>query len=249
MNNTVNLPTIYRGDSVPTMTGVQKIHRGRTFADLFITEGLIAKAADGGLSHHLNKPLEELVLVHVGYGNIQEQQYKAYHSPLISFTSMEDEAFSYMNRRKKDLIECDLSDATHFIWRLSGVKADEIGPGLFRFMYIKNVEHLKTELRPDMPDHDLFKAISQHIVHDLLKEKPTDHVAIIVDSVTFLDNLPASGVHDLDLLHRAKERAAKSYEWLVYTNDPMPDGRGFQNRFQLNEHLYLHEFFRIGSAK
>jgi hypothetical protein len=211
-NQRLKLPTLFRGDSIPPQAAVAPpVHRGKTFAEIFSTEGLIAKAADGGFSCHLDRPLEELVQFHIGYGDTTEEKCKAYHSPLISFTVSEDAAFTYMNRSKKELIECEMDDATHFIWRLEGHEAQE--------------------------------------VHGNLQKDHSQHSAYIIDSVTYLRYLSPRHTPDQDLLKRALERAQNSSEWLIYPTDPMDDGRGFKNRFHLNDFLFAHKFFRKNKIK
>ena len=60
---------LYRGDSLPAVVyNTSARRRGRTFAEYFCGNGLMAKFADGGRSALLwGRDLLDLVLVHVGY--------------------------------------------------------------------------------------------------------------------------------------------------------------------------------------
>src|SRR5713101_2835261 len=53
------IPTLFRGDSLPRSPRplADPGHRGRTFPDHYITDGLVAKHADGGSPATFRKPL------------------------------------------------------------------------------------------------------------------------------------------------------------------------------------------------
>lgn len=238
------IPALYRGDSLPAIVRAtaDPLHRGRTFADYFITEGLMAKSADGGRGEDLSKPHEYIFLSHIGYLSNTPEQRISYHSPMLSFSSDIDSANYFKDRtEKKQFSNCELREATHFIWKILIKDVKEIKNGLYEFTYkasTKNVEKFKIS---NPTNDNLIEAIAESIVHQHIEEDVSTHVAWLYDAVTFIqkNNFTA---YDQALVSRALQRAQDSSEWLLYPRSPMPDGRGFSARFTLNEQLYVEQF-------
>lgn len=252
------LPTLYRGDSLPQpVLTVNAKHRGRTFAEYYVTEGLLAKAADGGRSNDLRRPLEQLVAIHVGYRTTNDSEsYAAYHSPLISFSAEESAAWHFLDRTaKRTFSPCQLDNATHFMWKLSSVQARLISPGHFRFEFsasTKNVDRFREELVGAVYDGDLSKlpqALATQIVHGYVQRDPGTHVADLVDVETFVGKLNSTR-HDInpEVLSRAREFGSRWKEWLLYPMDVEPGLQGFSSRFSLKDNLDLHLFARDATS-
>lgn len=250
----VLLPTLYRGDSLPRQVlGVDARHRGRTFADHYVTAGLLAKAADGARSRDLKRPLAQLVAIHVGYRPANEQEtYAADHSPLISFSTEVTAAWHFLDRtERKTFARCRLDDATHFMWKLSNVRAQPISPGRFRFVYrasTKNVDRFLTERVGELLKGDLSKipqAVATQIVHGHVQADTREHVAELIDVVTFLNAVDAArDAIAPEVLSQAREFGSRWAEWLVYPMDCDEGLQGFSSRFSLNESLDFHHFAR-----
>ncbi|MFP2895917.1 hypothetical protein [Corallococcus sp. 4LFB] len=250
----VSLPTLYRGDSLPTVSqGAKGPQRGRTFADYYVTEGLLAKSTDGGLSRHLQQPLEQLVAVHVGYGNEnKEEQYAAYHSPLISFSTDATAAWHFLDRTAKKSFEaCPIDDATHFMWRLTDVRVRQLSPGQFCFEYrksTKNVDKFREQFVAALRggnESQLNRALSTQIVHQNIQADTGLHIAHLIDVNTFLAGVDAAKHKvDADLLARARERGEKWSEWLLYPMEVEEGLDGYSGRFSVNEALDFHLFAR-----
>src|SRR4051794_39372641 len=94
--------------------------RGRTWAQLYYREGLLAKSNDGGPGEIPNDPLGYLVAAHIGYEKDSREKKIADRSQLISFSSKIESAGYFEDRtRRKNLVRCPIEVATHFIWRLT----------------------------------------------------------------------------------------------------------------------------------
>ena len=249
----VELPVLYRGDSLPPqVTATNREHRGRTFAEHYVTAGLLAKSADGGLSLHLNRRLPILVATHIGYRLTDDgERYAAYHSPLISFSTEAAAAWHFLDRTSSKRFEpCALEDATHFMWKMEGASVEEIGPGHYRLRYLastKNVDRFRSNLVEAVQQGDLGKldkALAAQIVHGYVQQDNTMHTADVIDAVRYLDAVDATAGVDDELLKRARIFADRWSEWLVYPMDEPPDLRGYSARLSLNEYLDLHLFAR-----
>ncbi|NVJ25848.1 hypothetical protein HUW62_31960 [Myxococcus sp. AM011] len=251
----VSLPTLYRGDSLPSRVtqDANATHRGRTFAEHYVTEGLLSKSTDQGLLADLNRPLEQLVAVHVGYRkNIKGEEYAAYHSPLISFSTDAIAAWHFLDRTaKKSFEECPVGKATHFMWKLTDVRARKVSPGRYRFEYrksTKNVDKFREQFVNAVNAGDLSQlnqALATQIVHEHIQKDTGLHVAHLIDVNTFLTTIdPAKHNVDEELLARARKFGAKWSEWLLYPMEVEASLGGYSGRFSLNEALDLHLFAR-----
>lgn len=249
----IELPVLYRGDSLPpSVAATTRDHRGRTFAEHYVTEGLLAKSADKGLSRHLNRPLPVLVATHVGYRlTNDDEKYAAYHSPLISFSTDPVSAWHFLDRTsKKKFAPCELENATHFMWKLIDARVQQIGPGHYRLRYVastKNVDRFRQKLVAAVQQGDLTKlnrALAAQIVHGHVEQNQATRMADVIDAAEYLGSLDATERVDVDLLQRARTFAARWSEWLVYPMDVIPGLHGYSARFSLNEHLDLHLFAR-----
>lgn len=118
---------LYRGDSLPSQVrSADRKSRGRTFAQYFCGNGLMAKFADGGHSYLVSgKELRQLVEEHIGYVVGAASEELSLHSPLLSFSESRERAFAFLERREKkrqNLVECNFEDATHFLWDLAALE-------------------------------------------------------------------------------------------------------------------------------
>lgn len=248
------LPTLYRGDSLPKpVLAKDARHRGRTFAEYYVTEGLLAKSADGGRSSDLNRPLEQLVAVHVGHRNTNPREtYAADHSPLISFSTEATAAWYFLDRtEKKSFKPCRFDEATHFMWKLTNASVQLVCPGRYRLEYrasTKNVDRFRDELVWATHAQDptvLPRALATQIVHDHIKADNRTHIAELIDVRAFLQTIDASrhGIEE-ELLDRARNFGNKWAEWLLYPMDVEEGLMGYSSRFFLNECLDFHLFAR-----
>jgi hypothetical protein len=255
MAKLVEIPTLFRGGSLSrSMREVtDPARRGRMFADHYITDGLMAKFAQRGRpSDVLRNPLSYLVEAHCGYEKGTTSEKISKHSPFVSFSMVEDAAWHFADRtNKRKLVPCELSDATHFMWKLEGVKAEHVSEGRFRFVYRsdpKNVEVFAARQVAEALgniEEGLIRAVVNQVVHEHLRSDPTEHVAEIFDVVTYLTATTEHG-RSTRLWARAIDRAKWWHEWLVFPCDPMPDGHGYDARFFLNEFLHVHLWARDG---
>lgn len=245
----VELPDLYRGDTC-AQRGANAADKGRTFADHFLTNGLMSKFAGGGNLRWFDLPLPYLVAAHVGYGKESPEEKISYRSPLLSFARTLDDAWGFADRsgRKKfDVVP--LWDATHFVWKLSGIRAQQISTGHFRFTYAastKRVEVFRQQLEAQLAAGRLDnfeKTIAVSIVHGHLDADKDQHTADLVDAAAYL-TANANEVEDKGLLQRALANATRDAEWLLYPRDPMEDGRGFSAQFPPNEYLSVPLFAR-----
>lgn len=259
-NGSVPLPTLFRGDSLPPdVVSPGKPHRGRTFAERFPTEGLMAKFADQGRSVWAKLPLPMLVAHHIGYELGSEGADVSYHSPLLSFSPRREKAFEYSERRpgkRRRLIECPQHEATHFVWKLEGILATPAGRGhgLYAFEYEAssvNVAQYLNDARRRLVSGDrsaLGPTLVQTIVHGHLDADKSPHQALLIDAVLYLAS-PACGDVPPTLRERARERAANAEEWLLFPCDPMPDGVGVSARFVPNKHISADMFLRLNEPE
>lgn len=246
------IPPLYRGDSLPKTVFDQRDpkHKGRTWAEFYKTDGLLAKINDGGAGWMESKSRPWLVAAHIGYEKAKEgekatdEQFAAYHSPLISFSTRPASAFAYMDRSgRSEFEECTIGEATHFIWKLVGVQAVEISPGEYHFTYKASTKNIKALLNAEGPQPFSVGALATQIVHGNIDQDTALHVAALIDTERYLANAPANGVAT-EVLEKAKAFTKRDSEWLLYPMDPMPGGRGFSARFTLNDHLDLHSWVK-----
>lgn len=255
----VRIPDLYRGDTcVPR--GPNAADRGKTFADQFLTVGLMAKFADGGDPRWERLPLPYLVAAHVGYLKANEgepasqEERISFRSPMLSFTEALEMAWHFVDRTEKKMFEfVPFAEATHFAWKLSGIVADQISEGRFRFRYThstENVEafraHLEAELLAGNLDR-LQRTVATVLVHRHLGQNEHVHLAELIRVAPFL-RATEGQVHDKRLFQRALERAEESQEWLLYPRDPGPDGRGYSSQFGPNAFLTAPVFARLARA-
>ncbi len=115
------------------------------FAEHYIADGLIAKHADGGRSAEiLNRPLAYLVSAHTGYDRNTDEEWLSRHSPFISFSTDVEAAWHFMDRtERRDLVPCELWEASHFMWRLEGIEAEYVSQGRYRFTYRANPKNVE----------------------------------------------------------------------------------------------------------
>lgn len=246
-------PTLYRGDSIPDSVRAQAdpVHRGRSFAEHYYREGLLAKSADGGLSSDLGQTLPYLVAAHIGCKPGTREERMSKHSPMISFSTRLDDALHYRNSDQTRTFEpCFIEQASHFIWQLTlpALSSTEI-PGVFRLDYkasTRNVDQFRVAQvnRVNQGDQNsIISALITQIVHNNTAADKAVHTALVIEPQTFLASL-SNGIVEKALVSRALRLAKEWAEWLIYPMDPMPDGIGYSARFTLNDHLSLHSFVR-----
>lgn len=255
-----DIPDLFRGDSCLAL-GANAADRGKTFADHFLTNGLMAKFADWGDLGWEHLPLPYLVAAHVGYLKSKPKEKPtleeriSFRSPMLSFSQSLEEAWYFVDRTEKKKFEVvGFTDATHFVWKLSGITASEVSTGRWRFSYrysTENVEAFRRQLEADLlaGKYDKFaRTVATGIVHDHLQRDREDHQAELIEVVPFLEANRASMENQL-LWEQATERARRSREWLLYPRDPMEDGRGFSAQFGPNRFLSVPVFARVAQAK
>ena len=252
-------PALYRGDSLPNTPRdhSNSTEKGRTWADYFKTEGLMAKFNSGGYSDFWKHPLAYLVASHVGYERhpdskrVTREQFISNKSPFISFSTNEDKAGYFMDRTEKaKLVRSDLDVATHFLWSLNSIECVKNEEGWFSFIYSASIENVAEFLRQDlsalkekaheMDLHDIGPLLGGLIVSSHTVQDKNPHYADLIDVVTFLNNTDTSKVA-AGLVRRAIERAQEDSEWLLFPKDPF-DGAGYSSRFTLNKYLKLHHW-------
>lgn len=251
------IPDLYRGDSLPGIFRDIRDphHKGRTFADHFITEGVVAKFVDGGRPAMLDSTLRYLVAAHIGYAPESPEQAIARHSPLISFSSDVESALRFMDRTGRKVFQpCELWEASHFVWKLSGVRADEVEPGRYRLRYrasTLNVDQFRQRQLAEVQagsTEGLMGALATQIVHEHLNNDQSDHVAELIEPAVFLRDGVDTTIEP-GLRERAIDRARQSCEWLVFPCDPMPGGQGLDARLLLNELLSVHLWAKVATPK
>ncbi|WP_234264551.1 hypothetical protein [Hydrogenophaga sp. NFH-34] len=249
---------LYRGDSVPSNSGSGKAgDRGRTFAEYFVSNGLMAKFSDGGSCALLDgKDLIDLVLAHVGYEQNGSEKALAYRSPMLSFSECESTALKFTTGRRKaeNFNLCSFEDATHFVWMLQVDLPEESSAGVFELGFeadAKNLNELiddqlhRSRLRQaETGDMSLIPvAIMNRASAQLAAGDKSEHRAILVNVVRMLSAIKQEGRNPL-LLSNTIVRASRDKQWLLYPSDPMPDGSGLSSRFPMNIHLHIHKYFR-----
>lgn len=255
----VNLTRVklYRGDSLPSpVRSASGRARGRTFADLFCGTGLIAKFGDGGSSELLQgKDLLDIVLCHVGYDVGQSEQALADYSPLISFSEDPEKAFDFSERTgKKGLEECVFENATHFVWELNRELPPPLEPGRYRFTYRADSTNCRTLVqaqfqrglareavtgKPDL----LAKALMNGYATIYAGMDESEHYAELIDVVTYA-RTQDTAQRERRLVKNTLARSSRDREWLLYPQDPMPDGFGFSAVFSMNRHLRPFQWLR-----
>lgn len=241
---------LFRGDSIPHAGGAShKDHRGRTFAEHFCGNGLMAKHADLGNPRDLEgRGLVDLVLEHVGVDRGEEETYRTDHSPLLSFSTDRDTAIRFANRKAKDLETCLFEDATCFLWRFEPTLHTWRTEGAYLFLYKADpcncrslvAEKLErgTATLLETGDHHAFgMALMERLVHEHAVADTSTHQAFVVDVPRFLAAANLSG-HDDRLVKNALHRCRRDAECLVMPADPMPDGMDFDARLQMNASLF-----------
>lgn len=251
-------PILYRGDSVPTSirSHTDPLHRGRTFAEFYLSEGLMAKSADGALGKHLERDTDYLIHTHVGYkqgthDEPSEEEWISKHSPFISFSSEKSSAMYFADRtKKKKLGSCAFEDADYFLWTLEGIPGVKIKEGLYGLAFKTSTCNVKKFLndRVNAANSGSMEAalsiLPILIVHGHIDSDSSWHQALLIDVVTYLESNPSGGSVTKELKDRAVQRAKKWSEWLLYPMDPMPDGKGFSARFPPNQHLDLVDCYK-----
>jgi hypothetical protein len=216
----------------------------------------MAKMNDGGQSWIEGKSLEWLVTSHIGYvkpkskDEIASEQFSSFHSPLISFSEEAKESFKYLDRTKKlDFEDAELSEATHFIWKLENLEAEEVVKGVYRIVYKASTDNVKHFLNEELSRGLTMGGVAKMIVHQNIENDSSDHYALLIDVVTYLENNPNPIGVELEVFERAKFFSSRDKEWLLYPQDPMKDGRGFDARFTLNIHLSLLHWMKVKNDK
>lgn len=252
-------PVLYRGDSLPNThrDHLNPTEKGRTWADYYKTEGLMAKFNSGGHSDFWKHPLAYLVASHVGYERhpdpkkVTQEQFISNKSPFISFSTEENKAGYFMDRTEKaKLVKANLAEATHFLWSLNSIECVKNEEGWFSFIYSASIENVAEFLRQDlsalkenaheMDMHDIGPLLGGLIASSYTVQDKSPHYADLIDVVTFLNSTDTSKV-DSTLVQRAIERSTEDSEWLLFPKDPF-DGAGYSSRFTLNKHLSLHHW-------
>ena len=251
---------LYRGDSLPRQVYVASGRdRGRTFADHFCGNGLMAKFGDRGMSTLLQgKDLLDIVLNHVGYDVSHHEEALADHSPLISFSKDPETAFNFSERTgKKDLEECFLEEATHFMWELEIELPSPSELGRYKFTYKADPvncrmliqEQLQRGLLREAVRGDtetIAKAIMNAAAMHTADSDERDHYAELIDVVTYVQTQDTSR-REKRLVDNTLQRSSRDLEWLLYPKDPMLNGHGFSARFSMNRHLRVYRCFRVKS--
>lgn len=246
---------LYRGDSLPQETqGVNKHRRGRTFAEYFCGNGLMAKFADGGYSGLIEgKNLFDLVIAHIGYELNQPEQLLSDHSPMLSFSERIDTAVNFCTKRGKSkrYIECPSHEASHFIWELDINLPIEAQPGIYNLKFKASSKHVRNDVESELNNclkignsHLIGKALLNYLAIQNIDGDQQEHQATLIDTVTFIQANVNFQKND-KLISNALSRAIRDKEWLLYPCDLMDDGIGYSARFPLNENLrpiYLKAF-------
>jgi hypothetical protein len=243
-------PVLFRGDSLDQRgLSVCGPHRGRTFVQHAISDGLIARFADGGRSHYTTGTDEvDLVLAHVGYDRGHPEADLAYHSPLISFATEESTAWRFANRSGKALQPCRPEEATHFLWRFEPDLEEFRGrtlPGIYEFQYSESHANVRRHLN-DALERGLAEsaaggslpcaALAAWLVGGAVVGQ---HAALVIHVPTLVNSWLVEG-KDRRLVANARMRGERDDEWLVYPCDALPEG-GTDARLKMNAHLFLHD--------
>lgn len=256
---------LYRGDSLPVDLGRSpSLSRGRTFANYFCSNGLMAKFADGGHSDVLrNKSLAELIASHVGYLNNTAEQAFSFRSPFISFTTDKELAFNYSDRHRRieKLEPCTLDSATYFLWQfdVNLEEMSEVEPGRYVLPYRADPRNCVSIIREQIErgQRNVAEAEQLDIIADAVRSLATMyhaendvavHYAEVIDVIAFMANAYAEDLDRNGLVKNTLERAERDQEWLIYPKDPMPHGKGYSSRLAMNKHLSVAGCFRPKSS-
>jgi hypothetical protein len=202
------------------------------------------------------KDLLDTVLCHVGCDVGQPEQALADHNPLISFSEAPETAFTFSERTgKRDLDECFFENATHFVWELNIELPPPLEPGRYRFTYRADSTNCRTLVqaqfqrglareavtgKPDM----LAKALMNGYATVYADMDESEHYAELIDVVTYV-RAQDTRQRERRLVENTLARSSRDREWLLYPQDPMPDGLGFSAVFCMNEHLRPFQWFRV----
>ncbi len=247
----VAIPDLFRGDSLPSVVlAANAASRGRTFAEHYSTDGLMAKFGDGGRGAWLKWPLQLQVATHVGYRQSEDGEVAfAYRSPFISFSDDRKAAWHFLDRTgEKTFTDCALADATHFMWRMAGLTAVEIGVGHFAIEFRASTANVDHFLQAGVAEFlvgdysNLKDTLSQSFTHLHVQADDSLHTAQLIHVPRYLAAVTESSIPD-DLLARARGFGAKWSEWLVLPTD-VEAGLGRSSRLPLNAHLDLCVFAR-----
>jgi len=247
---------LYRGDSVPRCVTSSSSHgRGRTFAEFFCGNGLMAKYSQGGRPEMLaGKDLLQLVVEHVGYTPGTVSAELAYHSPMLSFTSSLERAFAFCERTEKKRLRlegCPFEQATHFIWELDIELSPTSSIGLYHLVYEADPancreiteEHIRRGLIEEATTgniHALASGIRDLLAQQHAASDEAHHHAMLVDVRRYVEHERLDGrlaTRDQQLVGNCLERSRRDREWLLYPMDPMPDGYGLSGRIWMNRYL------------
>lgn len=249
---------LYRGDSLPSPAqSAGGRDRGRTFANLFCGSGLIAKFDDRGSSEILKGgDLLDFVLCHVGYDVGRSEQDFADHSPLIAFSEDPDTAFNFSERTgQKDLEECVFENATHFVWELTIELPPYLEPGRYRFTYKADPSNcwpfirerfrrgVAREAETGNP-YDLACSVRDGFAAVYAGMDQSEHYAELIDVVTYVEAQDTSR-RESRLVANTLARSRRDREWLLYPQDPNPEGCGSTGVFRMNRHLRPFQWFRV----
>jgi hypothetical protein len=249
---------LYRGDSLPpNVVQAPARARGRTFANHFCGNGLMAKFADGGSSWLLRgRDLLGLTLAHVGYDLGTPEQELHDHSPLISFSVGVETAFRFSDRtQRKDLAPSNLDEASHFMWQLDVELSRPLEPGRYALRFqsdpvnceaiVEEQLHRGLQTQATTGDMDLIgQALMDAAAMEYARADETEHYAELIDVVPFVvAKSPRDGSNRL--VENTVARATRDREWLLYPMDPMHDGPGYSARFPMNKHLSVSGCFKI----
>ncbi len=109
----ISLPDLFRGDTCAPPGG-NATNRGQTFADQFLTTGLVAKFANGGDPKWERLSLPYLVAAHVGYEKKTKEEKVSFYIPMLSFSESLDAAWYFADRTMKKKFEVvPFAQATH----------------------------------------------------------------------------------------------------------------------------------------
>lgn len=228
-------------------------HRGRTFVQHALSDGLAARFADFGKLNDLARHEQvDLLLAHVGYDRGEPEADLAYHSPMISFSTNEMTAMGFANRPGKTLCACSPAQATHFIWKFTPALVPKLGfkgtilPGVYEYRYRENHENVLAILEEHL--HDGLRSwadggafpVKQIAAEMVVRSANNDmHAALVFDVATVASSRLVDG-KDARLVENARVRGQRDNEWLVLPCDLMPDGLQPVSRLRMNEDLFLH---------
>jgi hypothetical protein len=252
---------LYRGDSLPPCS-TAKSNKGRTFAEYFISTGLMAKFADGGSSKLIEKKdIATMTICHIGYKNNSTEQKLSFRSPLISFSESIDIAKNFSTARSKinTPVACAIDEATHFIWELSFEPTKPDAPGIYTLKFKKDSVNLDNLLRdsereiidsfnnPNQDLHLLMRRVGNFVMQSTSlvngNKDLSDNYAKIINAAEFIANSEFPQEYK-ETAKVAFDRASRDKEWLIFPCNPMPNGYGFSARFPVNKHLKIFQYYK-----